>query len=233
MQQITGNLFQLPLGAVNVFIIEDNGLTVIDTGYKSSTDKIFVALQKAGKDPASIKQVILTHCHPDHVGSAAEIKTRLAVPIYAHVADAALIEQGIGGREPKLLSPGLLNWIVFQLFIKGNNGSIDAVSIDEKLQDGDTIPIAGGIQVIHTPGHSAGHIVLLLKNEGLLIAGDLCANVMGLDLSTVYEDRPLGVKSILRASAFDFDKAVFGHGKLLGQQANKKLKEKFSRLDKG
>lgn len=231
MQQITSNLFQLALGAVNVFVIEDNGLTLIDTGYKNSTDKIFAALQKAGKDPADIKQVILTHCHPDHSGSTAEIKMRLSIPAYAHAADAELIERGIGGREPKLLSPGLMNWIVFQLFINRGSADIEAVNIDEKLQDGDTLSIGGGLQVIHTPGHSAGHIALLLKSEGLLIAGDLCANVMGLDLSTVYEDRPLGIKSILKAATFDFDKAVFGHGKLLAQQANKKMKMHFSRLD--
>ena len=53
MQQITGNLFQLALGAVNVFVIEDDGLTLVDTGYENSTDKIFSALQK----PVKIRQL--------------------------------------------------------------------------------------------------------------------------------------------------------------------------------
>ncbi|HNP20494.1 MAG TPA: MBL fold metallo-hydrolase [Panacibacter sp.] len=227
MQQITGNLFQLALGAVNVFVIEDDGLTLVDTGYENSTDKIFSALQKAGKDPAAIKRVILTHCHPDHSGSVAEINRRLGVPVYAHVNDVTLLESGIGGREPKVLSPGLMNWIIFQLFIKRGSAAIQAVKIDEQLHDNDIIPVAGGIQVIHTPGHCAGHIALLLKSEGLLISGDLCANVMGLDLSTVYEDRATGIDSILKAAAFDFDRAVFGHGKLLGRAANKKMHAHF------
>ena len=76
------------------------------------------------------------------------------------------------------------------------------------------MPIAGGLQVIHTPSHSAGHISLLLKNEVVLIAGDICAHVSGLGLSTVYEDSELGIKSILKAAEFEFDKAFSGMGSL-------------------
>jgi glyoxylase-like metal-dependent hydrolase (beta-lactamase superfamily II) len=232
MQQITDKIYQINLGAVNAFIVEDNGLTLIDTGYRSITDKIFSAIKNGGKNPADIKQVILTHCHPDHTGSAADIKKRLGVALYAHTLDAGLIEQGIGGRLPFQLSPGIMNWLILNVFIKPHGSTIEPVSIDEELKENDIIPIAGGIQVIHTPGHSAGHISLLLKNEGVLIAGDICANMAGLGLSVVYEDRQLGVKSILKAAAFDFDQAVFGHGRLLAQNASKKLREKFTIANK-
>ena len=231
MQQITKNIYQIKLGMVNAFLIEDNGFTLIDTGYKNSSDKIFDAISKAGKNPNDIKQVILTHAHPDHSGSAAELKKRLNIPVLAHEEDAKIIEQGIGGRMPFVLSPGIVNWMVFNLLIKNSDPSIEKLPIDKKLQHNDVLPIAGGVQVIHTPGHSAGHIVLLVKNEGVLISGDLCANVMGLDLSTVYEDRQLGVQSILNVAALDFDTAVFGHGNALKKEANKKLKAKFSTMN--
>lgn len=58
MQQITKNIYQISLGAVNTFIIADNGLTLIDTGYKGSTEKIFNAIKKAGRKPEEIKRVI-------------------------------------------------------------------------------------------------------------------------------------------------------------------------------
>ena len=51
MQQITNNIYQISLGGVNTFIIEDKGLTLIDTGNKNSTDKIFAAIKKVGKSP--------------------------------------------------------------------------------------------------------------------------------------------------------------------------------------
>lgn len=227
MQQITGNIYQISLGAVNTFLVEDNGLTLIDTGNKNSADKIFAAIKKGGKNPADIKQVILTHCHPDHTGSAAEIKRRLNIPVFAHIEDATLIERGIGIRKPMYLSPGIINRIVYNIFIKKTPQTIEPVNIDEKLEDNDVITFAGGIHVIHTPGHCAGHIALLIKNEGVLIAGDLCANAAGLGTSTVNEDPDLSIKSILKAAAFSFDKAVFGHGSLLKGSANIKLKEKF------
>ncbi len=227
MQQITGNIFQISLGAVNTFLVEDNGLTLIDTGNKNSTDKIFAVIKKGGKNPADIKQVILTHCHPDHTGSAAEIKRRLNIPVFANIEEATLIERGMGIRKPMYLSPGIINRIVYNIFIKKTPQTIEPVNIDEKLEDNDVIPFAGGIHVIHTPGHCAGHIALLTKNEGVLIAGDICANAAGLGTSTVNEDPDLSIKSILKAAAFSFDKAVFGHGSLLKNSASQKLKEKF------
>ncbi len=84
-------------------------------------------------------------------------------------------------------------------------------------------------QVIHTPGHSAGHISLLLKKDDLLIAGDICANMMWLGFSTVYEDRALGIESILKAAGLGFESAVFGHGRPVMNNAAKKMLDKFQK----
>ena len=226
MKQITDTIYQLSLGSVNTFVIEDNGLTLIDTGLPGGKDKIFSSLEKAGKNPADIKQIILTHCHTDHAGSAEELVTELNVPVFAHTIDAELIEQGISSR-PMTLTPGFINWMVYQLFIKKAAKIISPVKVIG-LNDNDILPIAGGIQVIHTPGHSAGHIALLIKEQGVLIAADICANFGSLAYSTLYEDILLGQKSILKAAAFSFDKALFGHGGPLLKDANKKLQEKFA-----
>jgi len=227
MQQISDRVYQIPLGAVNSYLIEDNGLILVDTGYKNSTDKIFASIKKSGKNPSDIKKIILTHSHPDHAGSAYQLKTELNVPVYAHREDADLIRQGIAGRMPFVLSPGLPNLLIFNLFIKNGKNEVDAFEVDHTIEDNDVIPIAGGIQVVHTPGHSKGHVALLVKNEGVMICADICSNMVGLDLSTVYEDRALGIESIQKVAALDFDKALFGHGKPIIKGANKKLREKF------
>lgn len=226
MKQITNNIYQIALGAVNAFLIEDNGLTLIDTGLPGSTDKIFTAIKKAGKSPDNIKRVILTHCHTDHAGNAAEIKRLLNVPVFAHSIDAALMEQGIGGR-PMKLTPGIINWIVYHLIIKKAGNTIAPFAVEEKLKDNDIIPVAGGIQVIHTPGHSAGHIALLVKEQGVLIAADICANFGSLAYSTLYEDMVTGKQSILKTTSFSFDKALFGHGSPLLSNASMKIKDRF------
>nr|WP_254244973.1 MBL fold metallo-hydrolase [Hymenobacter sp. BRD67] len=77
MKQISKRLYQISLGASNAFVIEDNGLTLVDTGVPGSTEKLFAAIRKGGKNPDAIKQIILTHWHPDHAGSAADLKQRL------------------------------------------------------------------------------------------------------------------------------------------------------------
>lgn len=231
MKQISNNVFQISLGSVNVFVIDDDGLTLVDTGMKGSADKIFSAIKKGGKDPQNIKRIILTHAHPDHSGSAAEISKRLNIPVWIHSVDADLVEKGIGVRESVQLSPGIVNWLIFNLFIKRSNSNIEPVVVERRLTDREVLPVAGGIEVIHTPGHSAGHVALLVKSDGLLIAADLCANLFGLGLSTIYENRDLGIKSLVKAAGFTFEKALFGHGNPLEKDASQKLKDFYIKLE--
>lgn len=231
MQQISPSLYQISIGPVNTFVVASaaDGLTLIDTGFPGSKEKIFAAIRKGGKNPEDITRIILTHCHPDHAGGAAEV--RAALPngrVYAHTADAEPIRHGAILNRPRHLSPGALNWVLYQLFIKRASHLFAAVPVDELLHHADVLPVAGGLEVIHTPGHSTGHICLLLRREGVLIAGDLCANMLGLDWSTVYEDREQGRQSILKTAEYPFEQAVFGHGKPLGAGANQQLRAKFA-----
>jgi glyoxylase-like metal-dependent hydrolase (beta-lactamase superfamily II) len=121
-----------------------------------------------------------------------------------------------------------MNQLIYKLVIKEPLTSVEPVHVDETLRDGDVLLLLGGVQVVHTPGHSAGHIALLLPSEGVLIAADLCAHVLGLTYGTLYEDRALGRESILKASSLAFDTAVFGHGRPLQGQANKQLRAAFA-----
>lgn len=241
MKKITQHLYQLDLGFVNAFLIEDivpgpdtaNGLvpgfTLVDTGMPGSLPKIFAQLKKAGKDPRDIRRIIVTHAHTDHTGSAAAISKELDIPVWAHADTARLVEHGRPGEAPLQVSPGLLNQLLYQLFIR-RGGTIDAFHIARRLTDGEVLPIGGpgGVKVIYTPGHGSGHLALLLQDDRALIAADICTNTSGLNWSTVYEDRELGRQSILKAAAFDFDTAVFGHGRPLTSAANKRLSEKFA-----
>src|SRR5882672_11341192 len=80
MKKITQHLYQLDLGFVNAFLIEDTvpypdpadglvpGLTLVDTGTPGNLSRIFAQLKKAGKDPRDIRRIIITHAHTDHTG---------------------------------------------------------------------------------------------------------------------------------------------------------------------
>ena len=227
--QIIPNLWQLKLGIVNSYLLEtEDGLLVVDTGYPDGTDKLFAAVREAGYNPANIRHLLLTHCHVDHAGSAAEIRKRTGARTYAHATDASLITQGIGKRPSTTRSPGLMAALIYQFFIKNLKSSYEPTPIDQLLQGGEVLPLAGGIDVIHAPGHSAGQVVLLLRQAGVLIAADLCAHVLGLSYSPVNEDLALARQSIFQVADYPFDRAVFGHGDSLDGRANQQLKKKFS-----
>lgn len=231
MKRISNNIYQISLGWVNVFVIEDNGLTLIDTGSKGSAGKIFSAIKNSGKNPYDIKRIILTHAHPDHTGSAEEIKRILGVPVMAHREDAKIMRYGIACRKEICLTPGLKNWLIYELVIKRSGINIEPVNIDEQLSDHDLLPLLGGVRVIHTPGHSKGHISLLAENEEVLIAGDLLSNNMGLGLSVIYENMAEGISSILNVTDLDFDKMVFGHGKPILKDAGSIMRQTFVNYD--
>jgi glyoxylase-like metal-dependent hydrolase (beta-lactamase superfamily II) len=231
MKRISNNIYQISLGWVNVFVIEDNGLTLIDTGTKGSTGKIFSAIKNGGKNPYDIKRIILTHAHPDHSGSAEEMKRMLRVPVMAHREDAQIMRYGIACRKEICLTPGLKNWLIYELAIKRAGINIEPVAIDEQLNDRDLLPLLGGVRVIHTPGHSKGHISLLAENEEVLIAGDLLSNRTRLGLSVIYENMAEGISSILKVTDLDFDKMVFGHGSPILKDAGSIMRQAFVNYD--
>jgi glyoxylase-like metal-dependent hydrolase (beta-lactamase superfamily II) len=231
MKRISNNIYQISLGWVNVFVIEDDGLTLIDTGTKGSAEKIFSAIKDGGKNPYDIKRIILTHAHPDHAGSAEQIKRMLRVPVMAHREDAKILRYGIGFRKEICLTPGLKNWLIYELAIKRSGINIEPVVIDEQLNDNDLLPLIGGIRVIHTPGHSKGHISLLAEKEEVLIAGDLLTNSAGLILSVIYENMAEGISSIMKVTDLDFDKMVFGHGRPILKDAGSIMRQAFVNYD--
>ena len=70
--QVLEGLWQINLGAVNAFLIDSGGLTLIDTGTPNSEGKIVAAIESIGKKVTDLEHIIVTHCHADHSGSVVE-----------------------------------------------------------------------------------------------------------------------------------------------------------------
>jgi glyoxylase-like metal-dependent hydrolase (beta-lactamase superfamily II) len=226
--QITRDLWQLKMGMVNAYLLDtEDGLLLVDAGWPDKADAIFEAVRESGHDPKKIRHLVLTHGHVDHAGSGAEVIRRTGARAYIHPADLDLIQQGNSEHPGTSVTPGLMPAIAYRLFIKPGGTKYDPFTIHETLEDGKSLPMAEGVEVIHSPGHCAGHVALLLRKEGVLIAGDICSNIMGLGYSVLNEDRALARTSILRVAGYPFERAVFGHGKPLDKRANQLLKEKF------
>jgi len=171
------------------YLMYGETITLIDTGVAGGEMQIFDTIRSSGRNPSEIALIVLTHSHPDHIGSARAIQRETGCSIAAHPAERAWIEDvDLQNRERPV--PG------FATLLGG------PVSVDNELMDGDSIEPdetrEGEIQVFHTPGHSAGSLSLFLHNEGALFSGDAIP-VPG-DLP-VYDDALLSVRSIKKLKA--------------------------------
>jgi glyoxylase-like metal-dependent hydrolase (beta-lactamase superfamily II) len=88
----------------------------------------------------------------------------------------------------------------------------EPVAIDQPLTAGEIRSIAGGIEVIHTPGHCAGQVALLWGLGRRLFAGDGCMNIMGLGDPVGFESLEEGRESQRKVASLSFEAAGFGHG---------------------
>lgn len=227
-KQIVPGLYTLPLGAVNAFLIDSDGLTLIDTGFGNSAEKIAAAVRDLGRQPGDIRHVLVTHCHPDHAGGLAALKRMTDAPAYMHPADAALVRTG---KIPPHLkpAPGLLNYILFRIVIGFAGAEYEPAGVEREINDSDELPIAGGIRAIHVPGHCAGQLAFLWpKHGGVLFAADTASNMMGLGYSLGYEDLEEGQRSLAKLAALDFEVACFGHGKAIVQGAANQFRRKWA-----
>jgi glyoxylase-like metal-dependent hydrolase (beta-lactamase superfamily II) len=226
-QQVVEGLWMVPLGPVNAYLLDDGELTLIDTGMPKDEGKIVAAIDAVGKKATDLKHIIVTHCHPDHSGSLAALRRITGATAYMHRDDAAMVRKG-EGKRPMKAAPGLLRKIFYQLFVAHNDGKIEASTVDREIGDGAELPIAGGLKAIHVPGHCAGQLAFMWPRRRVLFAADACSNMMGLGYSLGYEDLALGQRALSKLMAFDFDIAVFGHGKPIMTGASRKFRATFA-----
>lgn len=213
-KQIVPGLYGMRLGIVNVFLLENDGkLALIDTGMPGQAEKILAAAQALGYRPEQVRDIVVTHCHADHAGSLAALKARTGARVWMHPLDAALVRQGVPGR-PFKPAPGALPRLMMA-FSRFFPQAIEPAEVDKEVEEGQVIPVAGGLQVFHAPGHCAGQIALRWTRQGgVLIAADIAGNSLGrLDLSLVYEDLEQGQRDLRRFAGMAFESACFGHGR--------------------
>ena len=219
MKQVVEGVHMLSMGMANAYLIESaDELILIDAGYPEKEKVVFKAIRELGYWPQQLKHLILTHAHPDHIGSAARIVRETGARTYMHPVDIPIAEGG-GPFRPMQPAPGLMGHILCPLFFHPNK-RVEPVAINQPLTEKETLGLADGIEVIHTPGHCAGQVALLWRPGRLLFAGDACANMMGLGDPIGFENLEEGRASQRKLAGFAFDNAVFGHGSpVLGNAA--------------
>ncbi|MGA2158194.1 MAG: MBL fold metallo-hydrolase [Dehalococcoidia bacterium] len=219
---------QADLGA-NVYLLALGGeLTLVDAGYRNKYRQILKRIYSLGFAPTRIRHIIITHHHPDHIGGLAALKKLTGAKTVAHKLDAPFID----GRLPQA-GPSRPDWLKRSSGIFSGVLATPPTIVDIEVDDGDDLPVAGGIKIIHTPGHTPGSICIYLKQEGLVFTGDLLARRLGIKLPSMVftADIEQEMNSIRKLAELDFDTACFGHGFPLRKGAGKIVAEFACKLN--
>jgi glyoxylase-like metal-dependent hydrolase (beta-lactamase superfamily II) len=167
--EIQPNVHLIPSSIVNVYlIVEPDGLMLIDTGLPGNFKTVLKYIAGLGKQPTDLKRIILTHSDGDHVGALVALKSATGARVYASPIEAQAIEAGKVSRDLKM--KGLLA-LLFRTVV-GPLFKAKPAHVDELINDGDVLPILGGLRVVATIGHTPGHISLYAPASRILFGGD-------------------------------------------------------------
>ena len=211
-----------PGGVLNLCLLVEHGrVTMIDAGLPGSAAGVFAYLETIGLSAHAVRRVIVTHHHVDHVGGLPEVVAASGAEVWAHRDDTAVIE----GHEPRAgIPPERVTAMLASLPEERRAAAADRLeqmahiapaTVDLRLVGGEELNVLGGVRIVHSPGHTPGHLCLYLPAASLLIAGDLLRLIDGvIDLSpaTMSADNDLALASARRVAALGFDGFVGYHG---------------------
>jgi glyoxylase-like metal-dependent hydrolase (beta-lactamase superfamily II) len=190
---------RVDLGFVSAYVLVRGAeAAVVDTGVGGSADQIGAVLDEAGPGWAGVRHVVLTHKHPDHVGSLGDVADRASgATLYAGAAD------------------------------------LDAIDAPRRLRavaDGDDV---FGLQVVATPGHTAGHISVFDADSAVLVAGDALTNNGGLTGSNPQftDDEAAAADSVRTLARLQPRVILVGHGPPVERTAAAELQRLANTLD--
>lgn len=199
-----------------IYLIEDDDLTLIDTGMPWSAGGVLRYIRSIGRHPEELRRILVTHCHPDHTGGAPGIVKKSSAEVVAHESDSRQLGEG-----PALTYLGIFSSLHVAIpFLK-------RIPLDHAVAEDEVIPVAGGIRALHTPGHTAGSVCYLLEREGLLFSGDtIFSNGVRVSRSMPFpgSDAAQYRRSLERLTSIDFDILCGGHGSPLLGDASKILR---------
>lgn len=189
VEQVLPDLWSIPLPnkesgiryVLTYAFDHEDGVTVVDPGWRDrdSWDALTDGLATFGRSIADIRSIIVTHCHPDHLGLADLVAEKSGARVLMHGAELPCLpgslDRVIADTVPFLREHGLPESEITH-FLQDPEGLGPFSELRPPhgfVEDGEWLDVPGRrVRAIHTPGHTPGHVCLYLPDERVLLTGD-------------------------------------------------------------
>ncbi len=232
MLEVSTDVMGSPRIICPTIIKDGSAVVLVDTGFpgQSALAALREALHEAGVSLDRIRAVIITHQDLDHIGGLPGLveETRGGAEVLAHAAEAPYIQ-----GEKRLLKfppqaatgtdslPEEAHKAMQQVF-----ENPPRAKVTRTVEDGEELPYGGGTVIIHTPGHTPGHLCLYVKQAKVLIAGD----ALNIEEGRLIGPRPQftadmdsALRSLKKLARYDIETVICYHGGLYSGDANQRI----------
>lgn len=203
--EIAPNVHSVQLLGANGFVITSERLTLIDAGLAGSRPLLLRYLRGIGRSIDELERIICTHGHPDHIGGVRELVSD-RVEVFVHPAD--LEGLSLSFREAMAATQGGTRLGHLLQYVTRHPGTATP------LGHGDVLPLLGGLEVIHTPGHTPGSVCLYARGPRILFTGDVIQVRFGhlAFASPIFShDHAQARASVQRLTNLEVDMIAFSH----------------------